>query len=79
MLRRNEAAAEQPAEGNDFHHTDLGLVGKVKNLGTSSATIARLQLKRLCRQTFGTDWEARLACIRSGTASTSALSQDSEF
>lgn len=73
MLRREEVDVEPPAGINDVQPTDLSLVAKEKTLGTSSGTITRLQLKRLCKQTFGADWDAKWACIRSGTAPTSRL------
>lgn len=66
MLRREGVEIEPLAAENDVDGADL--VAKEKTLGTSTGRLTRLQLKRLCRETFGLDWDAKWACIRSGTA-----------
>lgn len=73
MLSHKRVEEEPPAEESVVHPSDLSLASQKKVLGVYSGTITRLQLKRLCRQTFGTDWNARLACIHSGTAPTSTF------
>lgn len=67
-MKREEVEFEPHPEENYVQPDNLSLVAKEKTLGTSSGTLTRLQLKRLCKQTFGADWDAKWACIRSGTA-----------
>lgn len=65
MVKRNEAEPElQPAAENDVEPSDEVRTG----LGSSSGTITRHQLKRLCKLAFPADRDSKWACILSGIA-----------
>lgn len=71
VLKRAEVELEPHPDQNDVQPDELSLVAKEKTLGTSSGRLTLLQLKKLCKDAFGADWDAKRACVKSRTAPTS--------